>query len=66
MFAAVNRIAKPIDANERKKKNNLTCTDMCKCTNCDNSGTQENDDSDIEMRPRERLIIETDPDILIK
>ena len=31
------------------KKNNFTCTDMCKCTNCDNSGTQENDNSDIEV-----------------
>ena len=35
------------------KKNNLTCTDMCKCTNCYNSGAQENDDSDIEIDDEE-------------
>ena len=35
------------------KKNHLTCTDMCKCINCDNSGTQENDDSDIEIDDEE-------------
>ena len=30
-------------------KTNLNYTDMCKCTNCDNSGTLENDDSDTEI-----------------
>ena len=31
------------------RKNNLTCTDMCKCTKYDNSHTLENDYSDIEI-----------------